>query len=161
MKTFIAVVVVLILVAGGWWWMQHPDLASSLDLPLPNSHTAPSKYAYVDGNLLLGTDASENDGKYLIGYNGMTLYTFARDAGNVSSCTGLCAATWPPYTISSRDALANVQAGIGGKVDAFTRGDGSTQVTYDGQPLYFYANDKTSGDMFGNGIGGVWYIAKP
>ena len=161
MKIFISIVVAALIVAGAWWWMEHPESVSNIPLPVSSSTAAQEKYAYVPGNLLLGTDATTT-GKYLIASNGMTLYTFARDAGNVSSCTGLCTKTWPPYTISSREALSNIQAGIGGKVDAVTRGDnGLMQVTYDEQPLYFFSGDQVSGDTKGDGIGNLWSLARP
>jgi hypothetical protein len=35
------------------------------------------------------------------------------------------------------------------------------QVTYNGSPLYYYANDAAAGDVTGQGIGGIWYIAAP
>ena len=38
-----------------------------------------------------------------------------------------------------------------------TRDDGTTQVTYDGHPLYLYSGDTIAGDANGQGIGGVWF----
>ncbi|HSC01194.1 MAG TPA: hypothetical protein VLE45_14850, partial [Burkholderiaceae bacterium] len=32
----------------------------------------------------------------LVGNNGMTLYTFDRDAAGKSACNGPCATNWPP-----------------------------------------------------------------
>lgn len=161
MKTFLAIVAVAAIIAGGWWWTQHQDFFETIPLPTSEFTGNPSLYAYQDGYLLLGRDSTTTIGAYLIGFSGMPLYVFDRDAINISSCTGLCAKAWPPYTISSRDALLNTQAGIHGKVDAITRTDGSMQVTYDGQPLYFYASDKNPGDLLGDGVGGVWHAAKP
>ncbi len=116
---------------------------------------------YIEGNLLLGTDATSTLGTYLIGYNGMTLYRYAPDAANISNCSGGCATTWPPYTIASTSALANIQAGITGKVSSIVRADGTMQVTYKGQPLYFYIKDAKSGDTTGQNVGGVWFVVKP
>lgn len=40
------------------------------------------------------------------------------------------------------------------------RADGTMQWAYDGKPLYFFANDKSKGDMMGDGVDGVWHIIK-
>jgi predicted lipoprotein with Yx(FWY)xxD motif len=42
-----------------------------------------------------------------------------------------------------------------------TRSDGTTQVTYNGHPLYYYAGDSKAGDMNGQDIsqfGAKWYV---
>ena len=35
------------------------------------------------------------------------------------------------------------------------------QVTIDGWPLYFFANDAAPGDHNGQGVGGVWFVVGP
>src|SRR3569623_513436 len=126
----IAVVIITLLVifGAGYWWVMHPEIVPAIALPSSGTN-AEDENAYVPGNLLLGTDATTTLGTYLIASNGMTLYTYAKDLEGVSNCIDLCAANWPPYTISSRDVLKNVQAGIEGRVDAITRADGVMQVT--------------------------------
>ena len=42
-----------------------------------------------------------------------------------------------------------------------SRDDGREQVTYNGLPLYYFANDKAPGDTKGQGVGGVWFVAAP
>jgi predicted lipoprotein with Yx(FWY)xxD motif len=116
---------------------------------------------YAAGNLLLGTNASKTLGTYIIGSNSMTLYVYAKDSVGVSDCTGTCADVWPPYIVPNAAVLANVQAGISGKVATLTRANGSLEVTYNGAPLYFYKSDTKSGDTTGQGVGGTWSVAKP
>ena len=41
------------------------------------------------------------------------------------------------------------------------RDDGTTQVTYDGQPLYVFASDAAPGDTNGQGVGEVWFVVGP
>ena len=44
------------------------------------------------------------------------------------------------------------------------RPDGTSQVTYDGHPLYRFADDDGAGQTEGQGInafGGVWYVLSP
>ena len=40
------------------------------------------------------------------------------------------------------------------------RGDGSSQTTYRGWPLYYFTNDNQAGDVNGDGAGGLWLVAK-
>ena len=47
-----------------------------------------------------------------------------------------------------------------GELDVIERDDGSMQVTYDGQPLYYWANDNAPGDATGHEVGGVWFVAR-
>jgi predicted lipoprotein with Yx(FWY)xxD motif len=42
-----------------------------------------------------------------------------------------------------------------------TRGDGSNQWAYKDKPLYRFAKDQKPGDLTGDGVGGVWHVAKP
>jgi predicted lipoprotein with Yx(FWY)xxD motif len=42
-------------------------------------------------------------------------------------------------------------------LDSVTRGDGTTQATYNGWPLYFYSGDTEPGHTRGHSIGGVWF----
>ncbi len=116
---------------------------------------------YAAGNLLLGSNSNTKLGKYLIGSNAMTLYVYAKDSANVSNCAGGCAAAWPPYTVPNVSVLTNLQAGVSGKVATITRAEGTLQVTYNGAPLYFFASDTKTGDVTGEGVGGVWSVAKP
>jgi predicted lipoprotein with Yx(FWY)xxD motif len=86
---------------------------------------------------------------------GFTLYWFAPDTSTTSKCTGSCATYWPPVK-----GPATAMSGVTGKLGTITRSDGTTQVTYDGHPLYTYAADSAPGQAKGNGLnasGGLWY----
>lgn len=98
-------------------------------------------------------------GRVLIGPDGKTLYLFDKDtSGDASTCSGACAAAWPPLTVKG-----NATAGDGvdaSKLTTFKRDDGGTQVAYNGHPLYFYAGDAQPGDTNGNNLdqfGAEWY----
>ena len=44
------------------------------------------------------------------------------------------------------------------------RTDGSTQVVYNGHPLYYYVSDTSAGDTTGQGVnnsGGLWWLVAP
>lgn len=102
-------------------------------------------------------------GTYLTDGDGQTLYMFAADPrGGSSRCSGGCAADWPPV-ITKRPPRA---AGEAKKalLGILTRADGSTQVTYNGWPLYYFAGDGAPGDRKGQGIrvdGGLWWVLDP
>lgn len=89
--------------------------------------------------------------------SGYTLYTFAPDTSTTSKCTGSCATYWPPVK-----GPGTAGSGVSGTVGTITRSDGTTQVTYDGHPLYTYVGDTAPGQNKGNGqnlSGGKWYEA--
>ena len=86
---------------------------------------------------------------------GFTLYTFALDTTGKSNCSGSCAHYWPPA-----GGPATAGPGVTGKLSTIMRSDGSTQITYNGHPLYTYIGDTAPGQAHGNGLnlsGGVWH----
>ncbi|MEL6641311.1 MAG: hypothetical protein AAFP98_08360 [Pseudomonadota bacterium] len=91
---------------------------------------------------------------YLTASNGMTLYTFDRDGSGVSNCYDSCATSWPPFL-----APAGAQS-PGGGLTAIQRNDGSLQWAKNGAPLYFWQGDRAPGDTTGDGVGGVWHVAR-
>ena len=40
-------------------------------------------------------------------------------------------------------------------------GANGKQVLYNGHPLYTYSKDGDSGDAYGQGVGGKWFVATP
>jgi predicted lipoprotein with Yx(FWY)xxD motif len=87
----------------------------------------------------------------LVGQNGMTLYTFDKDADGKSMCNGKCAENWPPLMATGP---------VSGNYSVITRDDGSRQVAYKGKPLYYWNKDKNPGDMSGDGFNNVWHVAR-
>lgn len=104
--------------------------------------------------------SASDDGSRLVGPTLLTLYVFDNDSPGQSACNAGCSATWPPLTLAAGQELA-AQPDIAANFSTFTRADGSTQVAYNGRPLYHYGNDASPGDIRGDGIGGVWHIAAP
>jgi predicted lipoprotein with Yx(FWY)xxD motif len=97
---------------------------------------------------------STDKGDVLAGENGMTLYTFKKDTSGVSNCYDKCAANWPPLAAEG-DAMAE------GAYSIVERKDGSKQWAKDGMPLYFWIKDAAKGDTTGDGVLGVWDLARP
>jgi predicted lipoprotein with Yx(FWY)xxD motif len=97
-------------------------------------------------------------GKILVDGKGMTVYLFDKDKGGKPTCTGACAAQWPPVMPSEKPT-----AGQGVKASWLGTTDlpgGGKQVTYHGWPLYHSIKDTKPGDMNGQGVqasGGTFY----
>ena len=87
--------------------------------------------------------------------NGMTLYTFDKDAANSgkSVCNGPCATLWPPALAMSGDQPT-------GAYTIITRDDGAKQWAYRGKPLYFYQADQKAGERNGDNFKDVWHVVK-
>lgn len=98
------------------------------------------------------------DGASLVGAGGFTLYVFTQDEENESYCFGDCTVAWPPLVLAE-GATPLAGAGITGTLATAPRPDGSTQVTYNGRPLYFFHGDMAPGDMNGDGQKEVWFVA--
>jgi predicted lipoprotein with Yx(FWY)xxD motif len=85
------------------------------------------------------------------------LYLFTRDVRNRSRCYGECAVAWPPFLAKERPrAASGVRQSLLGTI---RRRGGSRQVTYKGEPLYFYVDDPR-GQVLCNDVaefGGTWY----
>ena len=98
-------------------------------------------------------------GELVVDAEGRTLYVFLADEGSESTCYDECEASWPPLTVEGDPVPGDgVDASLLGTTE---REDGSTQVTLDGHPLYYFAADETPDDMNGQGVSDVWYVASP
>jgi predicted lipoprotein with Yx(FWY)xxD motif len=102
--------------------------------------------------------ANSSLGEILVDGRGYTLYTFTADSVNKSTCTGGCANIWPPLLVT--DTIA-IPSGMPGTMGAIIRADNTTQVTYNGWPLYLYGGDAAPGETKGEGVGGKWHVVEP
>jgi predicted lipoprotein with Yx(FWY)xxD motif len=86
------------------------------------------------------------------------IYIFENDAKNKSNCYGQCAKDWPPvYTKGKPRARGAVKQSLLGTTK---RRDGRLQVTYRGQPLYYYV-DEGPGEVKCHNVflnGGLWWV---
>ena len=85
---------------------------------------------------------------------GLSLYTFDPDQPGVSNCNGGCAKVWPPLKAPDNTVLE-------APLTAIVRADGSKQIAFKGRPLYYYSGDKKPGDINGDDLKDVWYLARP
>jgi predicted lipoprotein with Yx(FWY)xxD motif len=134
-----------------------------------SSSSAGAGGPYGGGGTSTGTTASSGAatvatakvgdlGTVLVNGDGRTLYLFEADTGMTSNCTGECAGIWPALTTTG-DATGSMGASSS-MLGTTTRDDGTTQVTYNGHPVYLYTGDTAAGQANGEGInhfGGLWY----
>lgn len=119
---------------------------------------APGSPAAAALTLELAQDATL--GSYVAGKDGKALYIFTPDTGGASNCNDDCAANWPPLTVTMADNAA-AAIGVTGELGTIARADGALQITLGGHPLYYFKNDLAAGDVKGQGLNDVWYLAGP
>jgi predicted lipoprotein with Yx(FWY)xxD motif len=93
-------------------------------------------------------------GTILVNAQGMTLYHLSGEQNGKFICTSsACVGVWHPLTVAAGSAPTGV-ASLG----TVKRPDGTQQVTYNGTPLYTFAQDSSEGDAKGQGIKdvGTW-----
>jgi predicted lipoprotein with Yx(FWY)xxD motif len=100
-------------------------------------------------------------GRVIANGRGEAFYSFGRERNGKSECYGACARAWPPVL-----AQGAPRAGTG--IDASLLGttrrhNGKLQVTYAGQPLYYYVGD-SPGSILCHDVdefGGTWLVVQP
>jgi predicted lipoprotein with Yx(FWY)xxD motif len=108
------------------------------------------------------TSASSKLGRIIVDGRGRTLYLFEKDKRGGSTCSGACAAYWPPLLTRGRPV-----AGRGitrSLLGVIRRADGTSQATYAGHPLYRFVQDARPGQTTGEDLhdfGAGWYVVSP
>jgi predicted lipoprotein with Yx(FWY)xxD motif len=105
--------------------------------------------------------ASASMGDILADPDGNTLYMFVPDQeeNGEPTCYDDCAEAWPAF-----EATGDLTAGEGldqSLLSSAERTDGTTQVTYNDLPLYYFSGDEAAGDTNGQGLMDVWYVVSP
>ena len=106
----------------------------------------------------INTSSKAGIGTYLVDGNGITLYWTTLDSVGQSNVTGAILANWPIFYSLNIVVPSSLNAS---DFASITRGDGTKQTTYKGRPIYYYINDQTAGNTFGQGINGIWFAVDP
>jgi predicted lipoprotein with Yx(FWY)xxD motif len=126
----------------------------------PPAAMAEATGSSASGTLIRIIDHSRY-GPMLFDGRGQAIYGFTYDRRNRSRCYGACARAWPPvYTRGAPRAGRNIRRSLLGTT---RRRDGRRQVTYNGHPLYFYANEGRR-QVFCQRVfsfGGLWLVVRP
>lgn len=97
-------------------------------------------------------------GRMLFDSRKQAIYIFERDRTGESVCYGECAKAWPPvYTTGAPVAGSGLDESLLGTIE---RRDGKLQVSYAGQPLYYYAHE-APGEVRCHNVdlnGGLWWV---
>jgi predicted lipoprotein with Yx(FWY)xxD motif len=143
---------------GNVWYVVSPAGDKVEAAATPMAATSPTPEAATTGAMVKVTDKT-GLGQFLVDDQGRTLYIFLKDSKDTTTCYDACAKNWPPLmTTGAPMAETGITATLLGMI---TRTDGTSQVTYNGWPLYYFANDKAAGDTNGQGVGGNWYVISP
>lgn len=125
----------------------------------PAQETAPKPEPKPAGTTIALGDSEF--GSMLFDSKDQAIYIFERDSEGKTVCYGECAEAWPPvYTEGEPRAGEGVKQSLLGTVK---RRDGRLQVTYAGQPLYFYAHEGP-GEVRCHNVnlnGGLWWVVGP
>jgi len=133
------------------------DSASSTITKSPK--TAPPSEPMMHSTEIVA--AESEFGRMLFDSHHQAIYLFDIETTGEPKCFDDCAEAWPPV-LTDGDPVAGpgVKASLLGTTE---RSDGTTQVTYGGHPLYFYAHEEPGEvkchDVFLNG--GNWYVVQP
>lgn len=130
--------------------------------PSSGAAVAPAASPSSPTSVKVGVGTSSTLGRYLTAPDGKTLYTLSSDPANKSTCAGQCASAWPPLFIAP-DGKVVPPSGVMGTFTNIKRSDGTSQVAFDGHPLYEFVRDTAPGQTMGEGVvafGGTWHVAK-
>ncbi len=115
----------------------------------------------VTGQTVVKAISNFDYGPILADGDGLPLYIFNKDTQNsTSACTDeACTTNWKPLTTEGTAAAGPgvIQSMLG----TITREDGTTQVTYNGWPLYTYSGDASSDTTNGQGAEPGWTLIGP
>ncbi|HEX5038752.1 MAG TPA: hypothetical protein VFW95_01275 [Candidatus Limnocylindria bacterium] len=129
-----------------------PSVAATKSTAPSESAPAESEPATGEASVLV---ADSDFGQILTDADGNTIYFFANDEEGVSNCTADCLANWPPVEASGTPSAGD---GVTAELGTMDRDDGTTQLTVNGFPAYYFAGDQAAGDTNGQGVSDIWWV---
>jgi predicted lipoprotein with Yx(FWY)xxD motif len=140
---------------------SEPQITTTGPSSPPSGTPSPSSSSAADAEAV---DLKTHDsalGEIVVDGQGKTLYYYTKDVkdSGTSSCTGGCLEAWP-IAVAAGDKPA-ADPTVTGTVGTIDSPDGRKQLTLNGMPLYYYAEDTLPGDVLGQGVNDVWYVVEP
>ena len=99
--------------------------------------------------------ADSDLGQILTDADGNTIYYFANDSEGTSTCADDCLANWPPVPAEGTPTAGD---GVTAELGTTQATDGTTMLTVNGFPAYYFAGDTAAGDTNGQAVGDVWWV---
>jgi predicted lipoprotein with Yx(FWY)xxD motif len=139
-----------------------PAVTTSPTVVVPaTTAPAPSPTTTVANGMVAVKAGHSSFGEVVTDTAGNSLYLLTSETGGKFTCTqGLCTTFWPPLLVPAGTKVVG-GPGVKGTVGVIKRPEGTTQVTYNGYPVYHYKSDSAPGDTMGEGVqsfGGTWYL---
>lgn len=136
-----------------------PDARSTNSNQPSPSAADPNPAPAATGTVI--TTGDSQFGTMLFNEKKQAIYIWELEDSSKAECYGDCAEEWPPVlTDGSPQAVGEVRSDLLGTTK---RSDGSTQVTYNGHPLYYYAHEGP-GEIECHNVathGGLWWVIQP
>ena len=114
-----------------------------------------------DDTATVSVEELGDSGRVLVDSAGNALYTADEEADSSVVCTGDCTSFWIPATTDGGAPSGN---SLPGELGVVERGDGTRQVTFDGERLYTFVEDEpgeVTGDGFSDAFDGqqfTWHV---
>lgn len=124
--------------------------------PLPTivqSSTQVGSYLAAAGLVKTAEPLNSSEQITSLAHYGFALYSFDMDTAGVSTCNNACLSTWPAL-MASDGAVATAPFSL------VARSSGKLQWALNGMPLYLYSGDTHAGQPTGDGVAGVWHLAR-
>ena len=136
------------------------DLQSTTsDMPSPETVNPNPAQPSANGTVI--TTGQSEFGTMLFNEKMQAIYIWEVEDTSSAECYGNCAELWPPVlTEGNPQATGEVDSSLLGTTK---RSDGTSQVTYNGHPLYYYAHEGP-GEVECHNIathGGLWWVIQP
>jgi predicted lipoprotein with Yx(FWY)xxD motif len=156
-------IILIFIIVGALGFVAYRAYAVRTDKPETVANQQ-SHHVEQTENESTGTVITTGDSAYgtmLFNEKRQAIYIWELEESTKVECYDDCAEAWPPVLT---DGVPRAAGNVSNKLLGTTkRTDGSTQVTYNGHPLYYYAHEGPGEVKCHNvsSYGGLWWAIRP